>query len=263
MGEDLSKPDQFSQGYKALRFLWKSMASLLPPGFSGTTAELFDLVITDPAVKRRDRFIMELGKRLDELAEKKLFEPIDMLNNDDLSAFLLHSIQIAIRSTGEKKLVALRETTARGTVAAGEEQRAAGYMFLGLLDRLTDYHLILLSWEATPRLSARTYGEVKQGFFDELHYGQPTSGDPSSLREPHRVFSFEGVSRYVEADSYRNFSLARYDLAALGLMEPVLKKERAYEGRMVKTRLTPEVAGHQVSAFGRALLAYIAPVEGK
>ncbi len=44
--------------------------------------------------------MMDLANRLEELAENAVFEPASMIQNDDVSAFLLHAVQIAIRSRG-------------------------------------------------------------------------------------------------------------------------------------------------------------------
>lgn len=88
--------------------------------------------------------MMALADRLDEIAKSNQFNPAAILGNDDISAFLMQSIQISVRSSGKRKLEALREAAVRGTIAPTNEQRAPGYVALGILDRLTDYHIILL-----------------------------------------------------------------------------------------------------------------------
>jgi hypothetical protein len=252
---DALAPSPDDGSYKALKFLTKSLASLVP-GFGGTLGELFDLLVADPAMKRRDGFMLDLARRLDELAEANRFDVTRIIGDPGLSALLLHAAQIAARSEGKEKLAALREAAVRGSAAPDEESRSPAYVVMGIIDRLTDYHIILLRWESTPRRSY-AYGQVNNGAFDGLHYGQPTVGDPSLLKSPHRVFNFEGVSRYVETQSHQNFKLARLDLIALGLLEPVLAREQVSDGRRVTTKVTPQVAGHRISELGKFVLAYV------
>jgi len=250
------RPGPDDGAYKALKFITKSLASLVP-GFGGTASELFDLLIADPASVRRDRFIEDLARRLDQLTETGRIDPRSLINDPSVSALLLHAVQIATRSEGEEKIKSLREAAARGTMAANEMERSPAYVVIGIIDRLTDYHIILLKWKAGPPRSY-TYGQVKNGAFDNLHFGLPTVADRHQLKEPHKVFDFEGVVRYVEAQSHRNFMLAEADLIALGLLAPVLKKETYVdERRRTQTRTTPEVASYKVSELARFILSYI------
>lgn len=102
-----------------------------------------------------------------------------------------------------------------------------------------------------------TYGQVKSGAFDGLFYGLPTFGEPNELREPHCVFSRDGVQRYVDSDDKRNFDLVKRDLISLELPEPILVQEEYREGREIKRRLTPEIGGHKISNFGMFIISYI------
>ncbi len=257
--EDLTKPTNGEHTYRMLKFLTKSIVQFLPPGASGTASELFDLLVSDPAVKKRDRFMMDLANRLDELAENAVFDPASLIHNDDISAFLLHAVQIAVRSRGVEKLEALKEVAARGTIASDEEERAPAYVAMGIIDRLTEYHIIRLRWEVKPRRSY-TYGEVKAGNFEDLHYGQPTFSDPSVLKNPTEVFNFQGTIRYVEKQSVLNFRLAYADLAAMGLLTAVPEQEIYVENYRQKQRPTGEIAGYVPSELGKFVVQYIEPL---
>ena len=258
--DDLTQPTSGERSYKVLKFLTKALAQFLPPGASGTASELFDLLVSDPAIKRRDRFITDLAARLEELAEKAVFDPASLIENDDISAFLLHAVQIAVRSRGAEKLEALREVAARGTIASDEEERAPAYVAMGIIDRLTDYHIIRLRWEVKPRRSY-TYGQVKAGNFESLHFGQPTFPDPSLLKRPTEIFNFEGVVRYVEQQSVLNFRLAYADLAAMGLLTAIPEQETYVEDHRQKQRPTGKIAGYVASELGKFVVQYIEPLE--
>ncbi len=258
--DDLTQPASEERIYVVMRFLTKSLAQFLPPGASGTASELFDLLVSDPAIKRRDRFIMSLATRLEELAQEAVFDPASLIDNDDVSAFLLHAVQIAVRSRGTEKLEALREVAARGTIASDEEERVPAYVAMGIIDRLTDYHIIRLQWEVKPRRSY-TYGEVKAGNFESLHFGQPTFSDPSLLKGPAEIFNFEGVVRYVEQQSLLNFRLAYADLAAMGLLTAVPEQEAYVENHRQKQRPTGNIAGYVASELGKFVVQYIEPVK--
>ncbi len=136
-----------------------------------------------------------------------------------------------------EKLEALKEVAARGTIANDEEERAPAYVALGIIDRLTEFHIIRLQWEVKPRRSY-TYGEVKAGNFEGLHFGQPTFSDPSVLKNPTEVLNFQGTIRYVEKQSVLNFRLAYADLAAMGLLTAVPEQEIYVENYREKHRPT-------------------------
>lgn len=257
---DLTQPTNGEQTYKVLKFLVKSLAQFLPPGVSGTASEFFDLVVSDPAIKRRDRFIMDLAVRLDELAEKESFDPASLIDNDDVSAFLLHAVQIAVRSRGAEKLEALREVAARGTIASDEEERTPAYVAMGIIDRLTDYHIIRLRWEVMPRRHY-TYGDIKAGNFESVHFGQPTYPDASLLKRPFKLFPAADVVRYVEEQSVLNFRLAFADLAAMGLLTAVPEQEAYIENHRQKLRPTGKIAKYVPSELGKFIVQYTTPVE--
>ena len=261
--DDLTKLTPDEGAYRAFRFLYKAIAGALPDGFGGMASEFFDLIIADPAAGRRDRFLMELARRLDALTEQERFDPNKLLDNDEVSAFLLHSIQIAIRTHGEHKVAALREVAVRGTIAPNAEEREPGYVVLGILDRLTDHHLIILKWKATPQqlYSLADVDRGVEGTFDRLLYGQPTHSDPSSLREPQQVSDFYGPKRYVERQTWQNFRLAHADLVAMGLLTPVYQQEAYVENRYQKTRETSEIAGYDVSELGNFIVSYTEQVD--
>ncbi len=261
--DDLTKPTPGEGAYKALRFLSKAAAGTLPGGLGGLASEFFDLVVADPAARRRDRFLMEIASRLDALAERDRFDVRKMLDSDEVSALLLHSIQIAIRTRGQHKIEALREATVRGTVAESDEQREPGYVVLGIIDRLTDHHLIILKWKSTTHRQY-TVADVNNGVkgtFDRLLYGQPTFDDPTQLKHPQQVSGFGEPERFVEHQTWQNFRLAHADLVALGLLTPIYKQEFSVENYRQKSRQTSKVIGHEVSELGKFVVSYTAKVE--
>jgi hypothetical protein len=259
--DNLTKLTAEEKKYKALKFLLKSAVGAVP-GVGGLSNELFDLLISNPAQKKRDEFMISLAKQLDSLSQKIDIDLENLVNNDGVSAFLLQAIQIAMRSQGTKKLEALRECSARGTVAPDEETRSPYHIVMNILDRLTEHHIILLHWEAKP-YSSITLGEMRKGTKDalaSLHYGMPTFKDPEKLSEPHIISIYGETNRYIEKQSYKNFQLAKADLIAMGLFEPVLKKEYfKISQHEVSSRITPEIAGYQLSELGKTVVALTDP----
>lgn len=63
--DDLGKTSHQEHLYRVSRFLVKATAGALAPvGLNGLVVELFDLLVSDPAAKRRDRFMEGLARRL-------------------------------------------------------------------------------------------------------------------------------------------------------------------------------------------------------
>jgi hypothetical protein len=260
MSDDLTKTTPSEHSYNVLKFLTKSLTQFLPPGFSGTASEFFDLIISNPAVRRRDRFLMDLGRRLDTLAEKAIFDPKQLLDSDEVSAFLLHSIQIANRSRGEAKLAALREATVRGTIVESDLERAPSYVVLNLIDRFTEYHLMILMQEVRGR-PMYTGGQIAAGNTDGLLYGHSVVTDPKLLKHPRVLWDTIPPTYYAERDTIENFKICRADLIATGLLTAIPQMEEYLEGRYRRERPTGKVADYQVSELGKLVARHIQPVD--
>lgn len=260
--DDLSRSTNSERLHRAVRFLAKATVGVVASSeVSAIAAELFDLVVSDPAVKRRDRFMMDLAKRMENLEAEGKLSLHDLLSNEEAAALLLRSTQAAMRSSGEKKLQAIREAAAKGMISAAAQQSSSAQIVVGLLDRMTEYHVIVLLWENRERqhytlreLRDDQGEEARRSFF----YGQPVFTDKTELESPVSVYNYMDWGLYVERSEYTAFKLARADLVTMGLLKPALGEEQYMEERQVKKRTTPEIVGHRISELGKFVFDYIA-----
>lgn len=260
-------PDEHTQrqlegGYKILRFLGKSsLAALATGGLSSVASELFDLLVSDPTAKRRDRFLVELGRRIESLEKAGKLSLADLIDNQEAAALLIRATQAAVRSSGEQKLIALRETAAKGLVGAASGASGPAQVVVGMLDRMTEHHIVRLVWERQihhqPKLS-----EYSDPLNVDAHrskfYGHPVSLDPETLTDPVQIYSPGDLKLYVERADNLAFQLAHADLVAMGLFQPVLRREKEQVGRNVVTRVTPQITGYQISQLGQTVCAFLA-----
>ena len=209
--DDLTKKTPDENAYKALKFLTKSLVQLVP-GFGGTASEFFDLVISDPAMKRRDRFMMELAERLDSLVEQGQLELKDLLDNEEANVLLIQSIQIALRSRGELKIEALRNATINGLLHKPEEEHL-GLLVVGLLDRLTEPHISMLNeFACLPGSDKRmTYDNASMVGISFSTDPRPTANITSGKQE-----YFDGRNRQIN-------QLILSDLVSMGLLRTHLE----------------------------------------
>lgn len=264
--DDLNQTSPNERLYRAFKFIAKSSAgSLAPVGLSSIANEIFDLIVSDPAVRRRDRFIMDSAARIAALEEAGQISLESLLDNEESAAILLRAVQAAMRSSGEQKLNALQEAALKGILSSVVGKGSSSQIVIGLLDQMTEYHVILLLWEFHPR-NHYTLGQLQSKEGDEARrsyfYGQPVHTNPKELKNPVSVFKSGGWGLYVEREDSISFRLAREDLIAMNLLEPVLKKEEYKEGRMVRQRNTPDIAGYQVSELGAFVCEFIRSDDG-
>jgi hypothetical protein len=140
--DDLSKRSADEGLYKGLMFLARGSLGLVP-GVGPVAAEILQLIVADPAQKRRDNFLMALARRI-ELLEKAGHVTIAELAQDErVSATILQAAQIAQRSTGERKHSALKNAATR-CICDGSA-RSLSPIVIGVIDRLTDNHLYILN----------------------------------------------------------------------------------------------------------------------
>jgi hypothetical protein len=137
---------------------------------------VLSLVVVDPAQRRRDAFILDIAQRLEALERAGLLTIDDLAADERVSAIILTAVQVAQRSTGQEKLNGLKAATMRGIATVAERDRAT--IAIGIIDRLTDPHIIGLS------LFAQAEGELEAGavwqfFRDHIEADPPRGLDPS------------------------------------------------------------------------------------
>lgn len=253
---------QLDTAYRLIRFMGKSsIAALATGGLSTVAGELFDLIVTDPSAKRRDRFIIELGKRVDHMEKAHKLSLVSLIDNDEAAAVFARATQAAMRSSGELKLSALREAAAKGLVDAASGKSGPAQVVIGFLDRMTEYHVIVLVWKCRPRInySIRAMEDPKNAeAHSSLFYGQPVNVGPEGLSDPVRISPVWTCNFYVDRSEKLSFELAHADLIAMGLLKPDYAREQVDNGRTRTSRLTSQIDGYSISELGKTVRAYLA-----
>lgn len=253
---------QLETAYRLVKFMGKSsIAALATGGLSIVAGELFDLIVTDPSSKRRDRFIIGLGRRVDHLEKIHKLTLANLIDNEEAAAVFARATQAAMRSSGELKLRALRETAAKGLVDAASGRSGPAQVVIGFLDRMTEYHVIVLVWECDPQ-TRYPLGAMDDPKNAEAHssafYGQTVYVGPEGLSDPVRISPMRTHNLYVERSEKLSFELAHADLVAMGLLKPDYVRETVGDGRRKTTRITAEIDGYSVSDLGKTVRAYLA-----
>jgi len=191
-------------------FLAKSGLSLLPGG--GILAELLTLVVANPATKRRDAFLMDLSRRIEDLEKQGRIDLTELARDETVSAIILQAAQIAQRSVGEAKIEALKLAAVKGAIHESSE-RYLSLIVLGVLDRLTEAHVKLLKTIA--ELARREASIAKQ---DILSVGVTYQNSLDGLLAPQRTVTgeyYDGRIPYING-------LILSDLATIGVIESYL-----------------------------------------
>lgn len=172
--DDLTKQSADEGLYKPGMFLARSLLGLVP-GIGGVAAEMLSLVVTDPAQRRRDAFLIDIAQRVEAVERAGLLNMDELAADERVSAIILTAVQVAQRSTGQEKLKGLKAATMLGVINVAERDRAT--IAIGIIDRLTDLHIIGLT------LFSQAEGELEEGevyqFFGDNFAALPPRGlDP-------------------------------------------------------------------------------------
>lgn len=247
--------------YRVSRFLLKTSLGVAGGPLAVLASEFFDLIVTEPSAARRDRFLSDLGRRLDALEKAGSITLDRLLDNDEAAAVVSRATLAAMRSSGEQKLSALKEAAAKGLVDAAEGRAGAAQVVIGFLDRMTEYHVIVLAWKCdVPRRFSLGAIEDPTNLMARrsVLFGQEVVEDPSELIDPVSVHNHGPFQLFAERSVYLSFQLARADLVAMGLLEPIVSMEIDSVWRDGDARVTQEIRGYRVSMLGKTVRAYLA-----
>lgn len=118
------------------------------PYLGGAAVELFQGVIQPPLEKRRQKWMAEIGEKLQELETKGL-NLEDLQNNDQFISAVMYASQAALRTHQEAKLEALKNAVLN--IATGQApEEALQYLLLNFIDSLTELHLRILKLFQAP-----------------------------------------------------------------------------------------------------------------
>jgi len=105
--------------------------------------ELFQHFVTPPLERRRERWMDEVGKALQDLEENKGVKLEELQSNDVFIDTLLQASQIAIRNSQQEKRRALRNAILNAALPNPPEQ-SLQQIFLSWVDAFTIWHLRIL-----------------------------------------------------------------------------------------------------------------------
>jgi hypothetical protein len=115
------------------------------PFAGAATVELFNSVVIPPLVRRQHEWMERIGKSLLNM-ENVLGVSLESLeNNDEFIDVVLKASHIALRTSQELKLEALKNTIINSVIDTPLDE-AKRHIFLGCLDSFTSWHLSLLAF---------------------------------------------------------------------------------------------------------------------
>jgi len=129
-------------GYDVAHSLAKAGLSSIPV-VGGAAVELFQNIIQPPLERRRAEWMEDIGGRLKKMGEAGL-NLNDLRENDEFISAAMYASQLALRTHNEQKREALRNALTNIAVGQAPEE-AVQYIFLNLIDTLTELHIRILS----------------------------------------------------------------------------------------------------------------------
>jgi len=122
------------------------------PFVGGALATVFETVFSSPIDTRKEAWLCDLAKVVDDLCNKvENLTPEKLSKNEEfISAYLLAS-NIAIRSHQKEKLTALRAAV-KNTVLITDYDESMKMIFIRVIDEMTPLHFRLLTFLSTPNV---------------------------------------------------------------------------------------------------------------
>ncbi|RUW24651.1 hypothetical protein [Mesorhizobium sp. M4B.F.Ca.ET.013.02.1.1] len=168
-------------------------------------------VIPDPGQTARDRFVVELAKKVEAILDREQIQ--EALQREPAPALLSHAMNIASRSFGAEKLEALRNATLNGVFHTPANVNLTAVVF-GILDRLTDSHISILK-----EIDAKEKAIKQPIRWDQAKWiGVVPKPSSDGMRLPTRTLSFEDSDSFVDEFDIQTNEILLADLASLGLI---------------------------------------------
>lgn len=112
-------------------------------------SELFGLILTPPLEKRRQNWMTEIGKKLQELEEKTQIDLSSLATNEQFIDTVLVATSLALKTSETDKIIAFQNAILN--TAMGEcPDKTKGQIFLNLLDTFTVWHIKILHFIDNP-----------------------------------------------------------------------------------------------------------------
>jgi len=144
----MEKPKKSSGDY-AHAIIKGSLSEI--PLIGGTASEIFNLILTPPLEKRREKWLEEIWNRLLKLEQNVGLINVESLSDNDrfISTFL-SAIQVALRNHADEKLKALQNLVINSVINPPVEE-AIDQLFLNLIDTYTIWHFRILEFLSNPQ----------------------------------------------------------------------------------------------------------------
>jgi hypothetical protein len=119
------------------------------PYVGSPALEFFNTVIVPPIVKRQQQWMEEVAEGLRKLEASGAIKMEDLQGNEAFVTAVMQASQVAQRTHQREKIDALRNAVLN-TALHGAPDDSLQQIFLGLVDRFTEWHLRLLALFADP-----------------------------------------------------------------------------------------------------------------
>jgi len=163
--EELPQKDIKDYGYNSIKVGLNAV-----PLVGGAIATVFETVFSSPIDARKEAWLCDLAKTVDDLCNKvENLTPEKLSKNDEfISAYLLAS-NIAIRSHQKEKLAALRAAV-KNTVLITDYDDSKKMIFIRVIDEMTPLHFRLLTFLSSPEIFINKLNE-KEGPNSRTNWG--------------------------------------------------------------------------------------------
>ncbi|MEH7469970.1 hypothetical protein V7195_25955, partial [Priestia megaterium] len=130
------------------------------PLAGGVASEVFGVIFSDPATKRRDRAMSDIVKKIS-LLEAEGFRVEELIENEEFVSVVIKAYNIVMQTHQEDKITALMNTiynTPR--LSIGENEKI---IFLNYINDFTEWHLRILIYFNDPE---GFYGNDNRPIYD-------------------------------------------------------------------------------------------------
>lgn len=134
------KPDELD----SLHTGTKAILSLIP-----TAGELFTLIVAPPIQRRNEEWQAEIAAAVRRLEERHI-SPEQLRDNPVFVDALLSASAAVLKTSRQEKREALRNAVINSALP-GAPEAAVQQIFIGLVDRFTEWHLRILGLFANPK----------------------------------------------------------------------------------------------------------------
>lgn len=161
MGENNYPPPKVTKGDIVHSIVKAGLGAV--PKYGSFLAEIFDRVITPPLTKRREKLIEDMGIAITTLESQFSISPEKLQENDVFIDTVLEAMQIALRTSSERKREALRNAVLNSALSTSPDE-SLQKIFLTFVDTFTDWHLKFMDVFYDPKEYLAKYGKNLSAF---------------------------------------------------------------------------------------------------